>query len=382
MPTTYHLLTEGEPFSEFKGGAISRWCANVLRDDSEAVVVTPFADESWGFPKNRVIAIAELQTYARFRKGVGRYCPRAIRRVVLGRIFKSFLARLKPGDIVWQHNRPEFASVLERGVHAAGGRLVLHMQNSHLLHWVRTASRMELDHIVFCSNFLKQEAEYNCGSMGNAAVLYNGADQKLFYPPMQLRESKPEPVILLASRLVPDKGIHIFLEAMKLLQRRGVLARARIIGVSGFGGSSDTDYVRRLRTEAPPSVGFEGYCVGAELAEKFREADVFCLPSIWNDPFPLTTLEAMASGLPIVATQSGGIPEAVQGGSGMLVPRGSVDDLANALELLVRNSEMRSAMGQSGYRSFKRNFTWTAVRREYTALLQSLTTCSNLAHSV
>jgi glycosyltransferase involved in cell wall biosynthesis len=66
----------------------------------------------------------------------------------------------------------------------------------------------------------------------------------------------------------------------------------------------------------------------------------------------------------------------------MLVPRGSVDDLANALELLVRNSEMRSAMGQSGYRSFKRNFTWTAVRREYTALLQSLTTCSNLAHSV
>ena len=62
MPnTTYHLLTEAEPFSEFSGGAISRWAGNVLRDNAQSVVVCPCADDTWYFPPETVRLLPALK---------------------------------------------------------------------------------------------------------------------------------------------------------------------------------------------------------------------------------------------------------------------------------------------------------------------------------
>ena len=64
MPSiTYHLLTESEPFSEFIGGAISRWAGNVLRDASRSVVVCPSADGSWKFSPESIYLLPGLKFY-------------------------------------------------------------------------------------------------------------------------------------------------------------------------------------------------------------------------------------------------------------------------------------------------------------------------------
>ena len=85
MPnTTYHLLTEAEPFSEFHGGAISRWAGNVLRDTSNSVVVCPSADDTWKFPPKSILLLPALERYRRWRRMAQRL-PWSLRRpVILG----------------------------------------------------------------------------------------------------------------------------------------------------------------------------------------------------------------------------------------------------------------------------------------------------------
>ncbi len=382
MSTVFHILTETEPFSEYRGGAISRWTANVLRDDSSSVILAPSADESWGFARERIQLVPGLARYRDFRGGLGRYCPPRIRQNLLSQIFRGALGGLRPGDLVWMHNRPEFALALQPVVHRAGARLVLHMHNSHLLQWDRAKFTSAcIDELVFCSQYLRGEAEARFGPLANASVLHNGADDRLFHPREQPVTANRIPTILVASRLVPEKGVHVFAEAMRILETRSVQAVGIVIGASGFGGSRMTPYIRQLQNSAPSNLLLQDYCVGPALAEKFRSADVFCLPSVWNDPFPLAPLEAMASALPVVATRSGGIPEALAHGGGLLVDRNSAPELASALQLLIEDPALRARVGRAGYDSFRRHFTWAAVQHQYSQLASSFRLCSDLSYS-
>jgi spore coat protein SA len=283
------------------------------------------------------------------------------------------LERLNSGDILWVHNRPESAFALAPLVHAAGARLVLHMHNSHLLE--QPAHRIQgagIDRFVFVSKYLEGESRERFPGIADSTVLYNGADETMFSPPSMGRPDRAVPQILFASRLVRDKGAHIFLGAMRQLAAAGVKAKGIVVGASHFGGSKTTAYIGELHAMAPPNVELRPYCSGRELAEMFREVDVFCLPSVWQDPFPLAPLEAMACRLPVVATLSGGIPEAFAEGGAILVGRGSVDELAAALRELVTTPERRRELGAAGYVSFHKNFTWGIVRQRYRRIIESL----------
>jgi glycosyltransferase involved in cell wall biosynthesis len=86
------------------------------------------------------------------------------------------------------------------------------------------------------------------------------------------------------------------------------------------------------------------------LVEIYRQADIFVLPTI-GDALPMALLEAMAVGLPVIATRVGGIPEVVrEGETGMLVEVGDVDGLAAAIQTLVNDPALRVAMGVAGRR--------------------------------
>jgi glycosyltransferase involved in cell wall biosynthesis len=231
---------------------------------------------------------------------------------------------------------------------------------------------IQADRYVFVSHYLKAEAMENVPDLHNTCVVYNGADSQVFYPSQEPRGTAHRvPTILLASRLVPDKGAHLFVAAMRELERRKVEAKGIIVGASKFGGSKDTSYVRQLHKDAPSNVEFHPYCIGAQLGDVFRSADLFCIPSIWQDPFPLAPLEAMACRLPVVATRSGGIPEAFREGGAILVPRNSVPELADALQKLVEDPALRQALALSGEHSFHRNFTWSAVREQYLSVVKA-----------
>ena len=76
---------------------------------------------------------------------------------------------------------------------------------------------------------------------------------------------------------------------------QGQVHNRRLSG-SAFGGSRPTRYVHKLRRIRPSNTELIGYRAGVELADLLRDADIFCCPSIWNDPFPMAILEAMAMG--------------------------------------------------------------------------------------
>ncbi len=98
-------------------------------------------------------------------------------------------------------------------------------------------------------------------------------------------------------------------------------------------------------------IHIQSHVVGAEKIKLFRSADIFVYPS-YHEGMPMAVIEAMACGLPIVATQVGGLPDLVcPGSNGLLVPAGQPDQLANAIQQLVVDPQMRYSMQTESFRS-------------------------------
>jgi spore coat protein SA len=369
---TYHLLPEAEPFSEFSGGAISRWAGNVLRGTSQFVVVCPDADRTWNFSRDSIRVLPAMAPYKHLRRHIQRL-PWFFHSRLIRDIFRPFLKRVRPGDIVWIHNRPEVAVAITPLIHRAGGRVVLHLHNSHLVEGPeRLMGQVRVDRLVFVSEFLLNQARNKFPGLGTSSVLYNGADPSIFYPAVDRQNHKDIAIVLFAGRLVEDKGVHVLLDAMRLLERRGVRLQAHIVGSSSFGMGKETDYTRRLKANSPAAVEFLPYRSGIGLGDLFRGADMFCSPSVWDEPFGLVNIEAFASGLPVVSTYGGGSAEIFAHGGGILVERGSAVQLASALRQLAENPELRRRLGQQGYAAFLDSFTWSKARTQVERIEKAL----------
>lgn len=368
----YHILSEMEAFSESQGGALSRWVANVARDQRN-LIVCPSADESWNFPREQLICISRWKYYRIFKI---RRWPSVFRRAMIKWIFSALIADLKQGDVLWFHNRAQYAACLRSHLASIGVKTVLHMQNSFSRD-TRAEEYVELAEIpiVFCSRFLAAETQLAHPELSKRSyVIYNGADDRLFYPRQKRdgADGRTGVTVLYVGRVIPQKGVHVLLGAMSLLQKQGVDVECRIVGASFFGGSKANSYMQELDKVAPNNVHFVGYRSGEDLANEFRRADIFCCPSIWQEPFGMVNVEAMACGIPVVASNVGGIPEALESGAGILVPPDDAEALAEALVRLITNEGLRRRMGEDALKIFRRRFSWSHVRAQYLTVLEEI----------
>jgi spore coat protein SA len=371
----YHVLTEQAPFSDVSGGAISRWVANMADSSDHAVVCLSF-DSSWKFRKGRRITLRRLRFYrvlCRFH--MVRAASIFSRNLSLW-LFATLVRQLNKGDVVWIHNRPEHAAALAPTLHKLGVAVVLHMHNPLPSGLNRTQiDALKRIPLIFCSRFLKDKAgaQYS-GALQRTFHLYNGADAKLFHPPVAAEVHKEKvPTVLFVGRLMPYKGAHILLKAMKILRKGGVNAFCRIIGASFFGGSKPNEYIRSLEKSCPTNTSLNGHRSGVDLAEEFRQADIFCCPSVWEEPFGMVIVEAMASGVPVIASDAGGIPEALQFGGGILVPPNDAEALAAALLSLIANSKLRIELGKQGLAAIREHFSWARIQLRYRDILKEIT---------
>lgn len=366
----FHLLDEREIFSERDGGAISRWAANALRDGNE-IVVCPDFDTSWKFSPHRIYKMPGWYEVGRIHPILYRL-PWPVQRSWYLRILSTLLAQTQPGDILYVHNRPACAATLATVMERGRFKVYLHMHNSMLveanLGQIRALKRVP---IVYCSRFLQQEAEQalpHC--FEKSYVVYNGADEHVFRPGDSADADGT--TVIFTGRLVPYKGVHVLLEAMRLLLKSGAAIRCAVVGGSGFGRSRQTRYVRKLQQMAPDNCSMLGYHSGAELAGLLRRASIFCCPSIWRDPFPLAPIEAMAAGLPVVASNVGGLPETLAHGGGVLVPPNDPERLAEALSTLADDQQCRRRLAQAARRAFEQHFRWSNVRAQYLNALEGV----------
>ena len=107
---------------------------------------------------------------------------------------------------------------------------------------------------------------------------------------------------------------------------------------------------------------FLGYIEDSKLPEVFRMADIFVLPSVTSEAFGIVVLEAMASGVPVIATNVGGIPEIVkENEAGLLVPPGNELELRNAIQRLLQEEKLRRWYGSNGRRAVEEKYSWDRV---------------------
>ena len=97
----------------------------------------------------------------------------------------------------------------------------------------------------------------------------------------------------------------------------------------------------------------------SELVKVYQSADIFVNPVIWEEPFGLVNIEAMATGLPVISSKVGGITEiVVEGETGLLIPPNNIQALVEAIERLLDDEKLRVKMGKEGRRRVERFFTW------------------------
>ncbi|WP_081195832.1 glycosyltransferase family 4 protein [Niastella koreensis] len=164
------------------------------------------------------------------------------------------------------------------------------------------------------------------------------------------------PRILYLSNLVINKGIEVFLQSLAELHKQGCSFHASVVGAP-VDYSLDMAKAFCERAGIAHLVEIPGPKFGADKFDELARADIFVLPS-FNECVPLTILEAMQFGLPVVATSVGGIPDILQDGvNGMLVQPGSVEELTTRLQHLLVNKMERLQMGYSARERFMQRYT-------------------------
>jgi glycosyltransferase involved in cell wall biosynthesis len=212
---------------------------------------------------------------------------------------------------------------------------------------------------TFCPSqaTLTQLAEH--GFHDRLAIWSRGVDAELFSPVHRSDAVRARlapgarHVLLYVGRLAPEKRIHVLMDAFEQIRARAPRPVALVL----VGGGPEE---HELRRRAAPDVYFTGYLEGTDLAAAYAAADVFVFPSD-TETFGNVVLEAMASGVPVVAADRGGVTETVRPGTtGELARAGDAGAFAEATLALLHDSERRARMAQEA-RAAALVRSWTRV---------------------
>lgn len=201
------------------------------------------------------------------------------------------------------------------------------------------------------------------GARRRQSVVYSGIVLRDALP--VVRSGDRVPVVGLVGRITRWKGHDVLLRAAAKLKSKGIHARYRLIGAAMFGEDAYADELQRLVRELDIAdvVEFAGFRsdVPAELAM----LDVLAHTSITPEPFGQVVVEGMAARRPVIATRAGGVVEIIEDGvSGLLVPPGDVDALADALARVLADPKFAAALGEAGRKRVESRFTIGRIARE------------------
>ncbi len=200
-------------------------------------------------------------------------------------------------------------------------------------------------------------------------VIHNGVDLQLFRPAQRRgRPDEPNGFVRFAypSRILPGKGQHMAMDAVARL-KRSYKDRAELVVVGAVSDPIFLDQLRiqsynqpiRIETDVP------------DIAPFYQQADVILFPSLMEEGFGYTAIEAMACGKPVVWFDQPAVREAT-GGLGFPVPSGDVDGLRAAMMELMDDPEMREETGRRSRDFVETHYAWSAVWERYEGLLARL----------
>lgn len=209
-------------------------------------------------------------------------------------------------------------------------------------------------HLIAVSQWTKSQLVEKLGAKPEKiTVVYEGVSQGSAVPEEGL------PYILFVGTIQPRKNLVRLIEAFSKLQARDQVLNLIIAGKKGWM------YENILAAPKKFGVGkrvkFLGYVSDEELASLYQNALFFVLPSLCEG-FGLPVLEAMRFGCPVIASKAGALPEVV-GDAGLLVDPYKVEEIAGAMKLMIKNSDLREALREKGFHQV-RKFSWQKAARE------------------
>lgn len=373
-----HLPTPGDHYSPATGSAVMTIIYELVREHARRggetrIVVGHGTRHDYpvgtsvevGFPpllsRNQKLVDAVLGRFGLPRRfGISLYEP------ALGAIDRDFEGPL------FVHNDPAPIRMLKR--RRPGARVCLYLNNVVFRPYSRRELRRILDAVdvaVCVSGFIADDVEARAGGRRDKlAIVHNGVDTARFRP-VERHAADGEPMVLFLGRVIPEKGPDLLLRAARKLAGGTRRFRVRVVGSAGFSATDPLSaYEHDLRELAEPiadRVEFRPFTDREAILDEYRQASIFCVPSNWDDPCPLTVLEGLACGLPTVAARRGGIPE-IGGDAALYFRPPDVDALAEQLAHLIDDERARAELGARA-RARAEGLSWST---RYTALSAAL----------
>lgn len=236
------------------------------------------------------------------------------------------------------------------------GRLLKPPLAAIALRLIESPAPLRIPAAVCVSHATLRELQHRGVSLPDARVLWTGLDPGPFAQAGERREDADAVRLLYAGRVAPEKGLDVALEAIAAL---GVVGERVRLTIAGPGSDADVGALRRLsaRLGIDALVRFEAPRARDAMPDLYAAHDVFLHPARWPEPLARALMEAMASGMAVVASAVGGTPEIVEDGrSGVLVPPGNAGALAGALERVVDDATLRRDLGAAGRARVLRHF--------------------------
>ncbi|HSJ88505.1 MAG TPA: glycosyltransferase family 4 protein [Anaerolineales bacterium] len=194
-------------------------------------------------------------------------------------------------------------------------------------------------------------------------ILGTGVDVEKYRPTDRSNET---PVVLFSSRMLVTKGLLEYIEAARTLRQKGLNTRFALAGRTDPGNPASIPDEQINAWKQSETLEWWGW--QDDMPAALAQADIFCLPS-YREGVPNALLEAAACGLSIVTTDVPGCRDVVMNGvNGWLVPVRNAEALANALETLITNPELRRRMGNAGREIAMNQFSMAKVNRETLAV--------------
>lgn len=279
-------------------------------------------------------------------------------------------------DIIIIENRPGYVLKLI----GTSARLVLHQGNDYLNTQVPHFQEIydSFNCIINTSFYLTERVKSINPLDKKCITIFNGIDVQRFYEVPSLSRNQigldeKDFVIVYSGRLTAEKGILQLIRAIKQLDDIPRL-KLLIIGASAYGiDKYPNPFIKQLVEESEPikeKVVFTGFIDYSKVPSYLKCASIAVVPSMWDEPFGLTVVEALAAGLPLITTRSGGIPEICEGIAMIIERKSIVKNLTKAILDLYQHPEKMKQMSEASLRHsmqfdkeiYARNY-FTAIER-------------------
>lgn len=236
---------------------------------------------------------------------------------------------------------------------------ILHLHNDTLNNRSLFAKEIldGLDKVLTVSGYIKQQVD-SIANTNKVKIVYNGIDIDKFinsqpiYQRKDLGLSDEDFVVIYAGRISPIKGVRELLQAFLLLKDYSKI-KLLVVGGSNYGDKTNSPFFEEMKSLARKignQIVFTGYIPYKTIPAILKLGNIGIIPSICEDAFTLSSIESMVSGLPLIVTKSGGIPEAVDEYCAVIIEKDKklIESIAKTIIHLHEHPQKIQAMSERG----------------------------------